>query len=93
MPPHKFAFYFKNGGVGTFLPLFFKLLEAMQAALTGYKPQRAQQDAIADTVATAFVDPSDPSKIILTQPDQADRIPTAPTYAANYGEDEVYEAS
>ena len=24
MPPHKFALYFKEGGVGTFLPLYFR---------------------------------------------------------------------
>lgn len=91
LPPHKFAFYFKNGGVGTFLPLFFKVLEAMQEAHASHRPPQSQEQ-ITDTVATAFVDPSDPSKIILTQPEQHDRIPTAPVYAPNYGKDEVYES-
>lgn len=90
LPPHKFAFYFKNGGVGTFLPLYFSLSEMIQAA---YMSQRAShpKEAIDAAIATAFVDPSDPSKIILTQPADADRIPSAPVYAPNFGEEEVYE--
>ena len=90
MPPHKFALYFKNGGVGTFIPLFFRLAEAMQEAFSSHRPSQLQ-DNIKDTVATAFVDPSDPSKIILTQPAQENRIPTAPVYAPNYGREEAYE--
>lgn len=91
LPPHKFAFYFKNGGVGTFLPLFFRLLEEMQEAYTQHRSSQTH-NKIQDTVATAFVDPSDPSRIFLTQPhDESDRIPTAPAYAPNYGQDEIYE--
>lgn len=59
-----------------------------------YTHQRSSQthSKIQDTVATAFVDPSDPSKIFLTQPhNDDDRIPTAPAYAPNYGQEEVYE--
>ena len=37
-----------------------------------------------------LVDPSDPSKIFLTQPvSDEDRLPSAPVYASNYGHDEV----
>jgi hypothetical protein len=37
-----------------------------------------------------LVDPSDPSKIFLTQPvSDEDRLPSAPVYASNYGQDEV----
>lgn len=48
---------------------------------------------ITDTVATAFVDPNDPTKILLTEPVNSTRHskPSAPAYAPNYGEDEVYE--
>ncbi len=73
------------------MPLFFRLLEEMQEACKHHRPSQVQ-GKIQDTVATAFVDPSDPSKIFLTQPhSDDDRIPTAPAYATNYGQDEVYE--
>ena len=42
-------------------------------------------------VATAFVDPSDPSKLALTQPTREAEAPSAPVYAANFGDDETYE--
>lgn len=44
-------------------------------------------------VATALVDPADPSQIFLTQPvDDSMRLSSAPVYASNYGADEKYEA-
>lgn len=37
-----------------------------------------------------LVDPSDPSKIFLTHPvGEEDRLPEAPVYASNFGQDEV----
>ena len=30
-PPHNFALYFKEGGVGTFLPLYFRFLQYHRA--------------------------------------------------------------
>lgn len=95
LPPHKFALYFKEGGVGTFLPLYYNFMEAMRQhqQQQQQQPQRPQQSqAINHMVATAFVDPSDPSKLVLTQPAQGQEAPSAPVYAANFGEDEVYES-
>jgi len=88
LPPHKFALYFKNG-VGTFLPLFYKLLESMQGT---HQNRLQSHEEIQENVAMAFIDPSDCSVIHLTQPANLDRIPTAPKYAPNYGADEQYEA-
>lgn len=48
-------------------------------------------DCFGDLYICRIVDPSDPSTLYLTQPDEKERIPTAPVYAPNYGEDEVYE--
>ncbi len=38
------------------------------------------------------MDPSDPSTVYLSQPAQeSQRLPDRPKYAANYGQEEVYE--
>jgi hypothetical protein len=37
-PPHSFKILFKEGGVGTFVPLFFNLLKAIRAQM----PQQQQ---------------------------------------------------
>ena len=83
--------------MGTFLPLYYNFLETAR----GQQQQQQQQQqhsppprTAAQTinmVATAFVDPSDPSKLVLTQPAHESTAPSAPVYAANFGEDEVYE--
>ena len=96
LPPHKFAMYFKEGGVGTFLPLYFNFSEAAQSAQrqrqqNSYTDPHRQGQTI-NMVATALVDPNDPSKLVLTQPSSESPAPSAPVYAANFGEDEVYEA-
>jgi hypothetical protein len=87
LPPHNFVLYFKNG-VGTFLPLFYNLLEKLQGA---HQNRLQSHEEIQASVATAFIDPSDCSVIHLTQPDNVECIPTAPKYAPNYGADEQYE--
>jgi len=81
---HAFKLEFKEGGVGTFLPLYFRLLEYARAvaasgggggaggsgaAAAAADAKPAPPPAVAQAVATAFVDPSDPSKLFLTQPD------------------------
>ncbi|CAL8463061.1 g2595 [Coccomyxa elongata] len=93
LPPHNFVIYFKEGGVGTFLPLYFNFLEYVRvmqqrvhsnpAPCAPVQPPQATQEML----SKAFVDPNDPSKVFLTSPvDESQRIPTAPQYAPNYTE-------
>ena len=41
LPPHNFAIYFKEGGVGTFLPLYFNFLEYVR-----YTQQRMHSSSV-----------------------------------------------
>lgn len=93
LPPHDFKLSFKEGGIGTFYPLYYALLDRarrMQAAATQapvMEPEYTQQ-----LVHQAFVDPNDPSTVYLTQPvDNSQRLNQQPVYAPNYGVDERYE--
>lgn len=69
----KWCLSFKDGGVGTFLPLFFRLLMEMRsrmAAPANYA--HTEQAAIPQVVAqqivgAAYVDPSDPTKLYVSQ--------------------------
>eukprot|EP00798_Chlamydomonas_sp_ICE-L_P008155 gene8155-1408_t len=97
LPPHDFKIYFKEGGIGTFYPLYYTLTERAKQSFAG--PSAAQSAPAQPNpaqfaeglVSRAFVDPNDPSTIYLSQPvDESLRLPTAPKYAANYGEDESY---
>ncbi|DBA76760.1 hypothetical protein WJX79_004284 [Trebouxia sp. C0005] len=91
LPPHVFSLYFKEGGVGTFLPLYFRFVDI---ARNNLHQVQQQPSAPQELVATAFVDPSDPSRLYLAQPSEpaASERPSAPKYAPNYGADEAYEA-
>mmetsp|Transcript_11824 Transcript_11824/g.35409 ORF Transcript_11824/g.35409 Transcript_11824/m.35409 type:complete len:217 (-) Transcript_11824:160-810(-) len=102
LPPHDYKIWFTNGGVGTLLPLYYRFIRAAAVALqqasrgqpasptTASAPSAPQMPS--SLVATAIVDPSDPSKIFLTQPvDESRRLPSTPVYASNYGTDEKYE--
>jgi len=66
----KWGIYFNNGGVGTFLPLFFRLLSEMRTRMS--QPAAPAASAVfsaTDTqqiVQAAFVDPSDPSKLYVS---------------------------
>jgi hypothetical protein len=98
LPPHEYKLYFKEGGVGTLLPLYYRLVSQARLTLqrTGAPAQAnavpSAPQAPQSLAATALVDPSDPSKIFLTQPvSDEDRLPSAPVYASNYGQDEAYE--
>ena len=94
LPPHKFALYFKEGGVGTFLPLYYNFVGAargQQRVQQQSPPDPQQQTQSINMVAIALVDPNDPSKLMLTQPASSASAPPAPVYAPNFGEDEVYE--
>ena len=95
LPPHPYKLFFLKGGVGTFLPLYFRFLAAARQAERDRRSVEAAQAAAApaavhETMHQAFVDPNDPTKIFLTQPVAATTAPP-PKYAANYGQDEVYQ--
>mmetsp|Transcript_40653 Transcript_40653/g.71547 ORF Transcript_40653/g.71547 Transcript_40653/m.71547 type:complete len:219 (+) Transcript_40653:42-698(+) len=67
-----FSLTFNAGGCGTFLPLFFKLMtdvrqQMAQSAAAGVA-QAAQEGRLNQV---AFVDPSDPSVLYLSQPTAA----------------------
>mmetsp|Transcript_8890 Transcript_8890/g.14765 ORF Transcript_8890/g.14765 Transcript_8890/m.14765 type:complete len:203 (+) Transcript_8890:624-1232(+) len=78
----KFKLYFKNGGAGTLLPIFFRAL---------VDARRGNAHAIAEAVlagsfaATALIDPNDPSVVYRTQPDipVADEIKESDLEAEN----------
>ncbi|GFR40704.1 hypothetical protein Agub_g1297 [Astrephomene gubernaculifera] len=99
LPPHDFRVYFKEGGIGTFYPLYYTLADrAKQAFAAAEGRNRADPNPptfVAGLVSHAFVDPADPSTIYLAERQpvgEEQRLPEAPRYAANYGEDEVYES-
>ncbi|GIL86766.1 hypothetical protein Vretimale_15646 [Volvox reticuliferus] len=98
LPPHDFKIYFKEGGIGTFYHLYYTLAERAKKAFDEAQGRNRNNDAnppdyVTDLVSRAFVDPHDPSTIYLAQQpvDESQRLASAPRYAANYGEDEVYE--
>ncbi|GAX82994.1 hypothetical protein CEUSTIGMA_g10421.t1 [Chlamydomonas eustigma] len=106
LPPHKFIMYFKEGGIGTFFPLYYTLAERAKRVWSQNEPSgtpRPQQEpgwrdpnpsSFAESlISRAFVDPNDPSTLYLSEQPapESQRLPDRPKYAANYGHDEVYE--
>jgi hypothetical protein len=73
----KWCLSFRNGGVGTFLRLFYQLLTEMRqrmgqpAGQSSTGPLPVPQAVAVQLVNAAFVDPSDPSKLYVSQPAQA----------------------
>ncbi|KAG0544429.1 hypothetical protein BDA96_02G274900 [Sorghum bicolor] len=76
---HTFKILFKDGGCGTFVPLFLNLVasvrrynqfEAQSAANMAPRvdPLQAAQTPVDDMMRHAYVDPNDPTKIFLQQP-------------------------
>ena len=77
---YKWCISFRNGGVGTFLPFFFRLLQEMRqrmqqmAAPQQQTPAQAQpipQAVVQGLVMSAFVDPNDPTKLYVGEPNAA----------------------
>eukprot|EP00898_Chlorokybus_atmophyticus_P004237 jgi/Chlat1/4814/Chrsp31S04862 len=84
--PHDFKLSFREGGVGTFLPLFYAMLASSRQQQSQQQQQQSQQQQqqqqqqyapsapppptsmVQDAVNNAFVDPSDPSVLYLSQP-------------------------
>ncbi len=66
--PHAFSLTFKEGGCGTFLPLFFSALAAARRA--GTRPAGADVE-LDDLRASALVDPADPTVVFLPDGDAA----------------------
>jgi hypothetical protein len=64
---YKFCFTFNEGGCGTFLPIFFRIMGAIkqfgEEAAAKLVPQ-----VMSGMFSAAYVDPSDPSKIYVSQP-------------------------
>ncbi|KAM7463759.1 hypothetical protein LguiA_031880 [Lonicera macranthoides] len=73
---HKFKILFKEGGCGTFVPLFFNLIKSVrqynQQAGMGTQPHvdplQAAQTPVDEMMRHAYVDPNDPTRIFLQQP-------------------------
>lgn len=75
---HSFKILFKEGGCGTFVPLFFNLLRSVRQynqhqaaaadAAAHVDPLQAAQTPVDDMMRHAYVDPNDPTKIFLQQP-------------------------
>ncbi|XP_057529166.1 uncharacterized protein LOC130807835 [Amaranthus tricolor] len=73
---HSFKILFKEGGCGTFIPLFFNLISSVrqynQHAASVPEPRvdplRAAQTPVDEMMRHAYVDPNDPTKIFLQQP-------------------------
>lgn len=93
LPPHTYRINFLEGGIGTILPLYYRFLKLVRAAEHDRRAREelANHSIMSDQTSQAFVDPNDPTRIFLTQPVGPEtRLPNAPVYAANYGQDEEY---
>ncbi|XP_015898217.2 uncharacterized protein LOC107431742 isoform X2 [Ziziphus jujuba] len=75
---HSFKILFKEGGFGTFVPLFFNLIASVRQYNQQYEqsntrvdrrdPLQAAQTPIDEMMRHAYVDPTDPTRIFLQQP-------------------------
>ncbi|MBA0584751.1 UPF0664 stress-induced protein C29B12.11c [Gossypium raimondii] len=73
---HSFKILFKEGGCGTFVPLFLNLIASVRRynQQVNHEPQprvdplQAAQTPIDEMMRHAYVDPNDPTKIFLQQP-------------------------
>jgi WW domain-binding protein 2 len=92
LPPHAYKLFFLEGGVGTFLPLYFTFITSAREQERNRKniTAAASQPDFHLQMNQAFVDPNDPTSLFLTQP-VSQTTAQAPVYAANYGANEVYQ--
>jgi WW domain-binding protein 2 len=91
-PPMVYKLFFLEGGVGTFLPLYFSFITSAREADRNQRQAGASQQQVdfQAQMSQAFVDPDDPTQLYLTQPVQQ-QTASAPVYAQGYGKDEKYE--
>ncbi|KAK1259482.1 hypothetical protein QJS04_geneDACA021484 [Acorus gramineus] len=76
---HSFKILFKEGGCGTFIPLFLNLIASVRQYSQHFArsapdfapcvdPLQMVQTPVEEMMRQAYVDPSDPTKIFLQQP-------------------------
>ncbi|XVF06741.1 hypothetical protein REPUB_Repub06bG0076600 [Reevesia pubescens] len=73
---HSFKILFKEGGCGTFVPLFLNLISSVRrynqqvnpTPQPSMDPLQAAQTPVDEMMRHAYVDPNDPTKIFLQQP-------------------------
>ncbi|KAL9369661.1 hypothetical protein Peur_040860 [Populus x canadensis] len=73
---HSFKILFKEGGCGTFVPLFLNLISSVRqynqqmnsAPVTRIDPLQAANTPVDEMMRHAYVDPNDPTRIFLQQP-------------------------
>ncbi|PIN13978.1 WW domain binding protein WBP-2, contains GRAM domain [Handroanthus impetiginosus] len=78
---HSFKILFKDGGCGTFVPLFFNLIGSVRqyshhasAPQPRVDPLQAAQTPVDEMMRHAYVDPNDPTKIFLQQPNPEQQL-------------------
>ncbi|KMZ74790.1 hypothetical protein ZOSMA_122G00580 [Zostera marina] len=81
---HSFKILFKEGGCGTFIPLFLNLIASVrqynqyQAHLAAEAPRvdplQAAQTPVEEMMRKAYVDPNDPTTIFLQQPREGSEL-------------------
>ena len=64
----KFCFSFNNGGCGTFLPIFFRIMAEVREYGEDAAQHVAEQVLSGRFTGAAYIDPSDPSTIYVSQP-------------------------
>lgn len=78
---HSFKILFKEGGCGTFVPLFFNLIHSVRQynqetsrAGPQFDPLQASQTPVDEMMRHAYVDPNDPTRIFLQQPNPQSQL-------------------
>ncbi|KAK7360420.1 hypothetical protein VNO77_02413 [Canavalia gladiata] len=79
---HSFKIIFKEGGCGTFIPLFFNLIASVRQynqyanmqTQSYVDPLQAAQTPVDEMMRHAYVDPNDPTRIFLQQPNSDSQL-------------------
>lgn len=70
--PSRFYIYFNHGGVHTFLKMLSKLISVHRKGSMASDSSFVNQAKTGDIARGAFVDPSDPSTVFMTQPKEVE---------------------